>query len=138
MAPTSWAILRMEISPFVAVVPRVIANAVNLAFRGDKYRTLTHSIRGYANLLKRAGFESVTFVRDAAALSVAHLGFLKRGFLSGPRRDYCAIVFLQLDGNALFSTGLPRSWPLHAYCTGYRRLFLSTPGGTRGDGISSL
>lgn len=46
--------------PFVAVVPRVIANAVNLAFRGDKYRTLTHSIRGYANLLKRAGFESVT------------------------------------------------------------------------------
>jgi len=37
--------------PFCSLLPRRIANIYNRLFRGDEYRTLTHSLRGYKQLL---------------------------------------------------------------------------------------
>ena len=44
---------------FTSLIPRAIANTVSKWRKGDIYRTLTHSLRGYVRLLSASGFNDV-------------------------------------------------------------------------------
>lgn len=47
--------------PFTPLMPRIVANAVSRLFKGEPYKTWTHSQRAYRKLLQTAGFETVEF-----------------------------------------------------------------------------
>ena len=55
--------------PYVAVMPRWLANAVTRRRRGTSYRTWIYSARGYRRLLHDAGFANIQFF---AALPTYH------------------------------------------------------------------